>query len=303
MKTKSPITVRFDKNAMLLFDKRNGTKIRFAIGKYEKASKPELVDICISDFCPFSCSFCYMGSTLEGEHSTMEQMNFIIEELGRAGVSESAIGGGEPTSHPNFVEIIEKFHAVGIVPNFTTKTAAMVRKLWPQIGHLIGGFAYSAETPVQIRAAAKLLTRGNVPLSKANLHYVMGLGNREHFREYLEAAHEVGMRVTLLGYKTSGRGKEVIPHPYDWWIDEVSDLIRRDVCPSLSIDTPMSAKYGGKMPVEDHMHFSREGAYSLYIHAPTMKMGPSSFSEKKILVDFDKGWRKIYRKKDFPEAG
>lgn len=302
MKTKSPISIRFDKNAVVLFDKRNGTKLRFAIGKYDKASKPELVDICISDFCPFACNFCYMGSTLEGEHSTMEQMDFIISELSRVGVQECALGGGEPTSHPHFIEILEKFHAAGIVPNFTTKTAAMVRKLWPQIGHLIGGFAYSAETPAQVRAAAKLLTRGNVPLSKGNLHYVMGLGDREHFREYLETAHEVGMRVTLLGYKTSGRGKDVIPHPYDWWIDEVSAMINRKTCPDLSIDTPLAEQYDGKMPIENHMRHLFEGQYSMYLHAPTMMMGASSFDEAEELVPFDKNWRKIYRKRSFAKG-
>lgn len=297
----NPITVRFDRNAVVLFDRRNGTKLRFALGKYEKATKPELVDIALTDFCPFSCSFCYMGSTLEGRHSTMEQMGFIIDELSKVRVLEVVLGGGEPTSHPNFVEILQKFHAAGITPNFTTKTAATVRKLWPQIGHLIGGFAYSAETPLQIRAAAGVLSRGGVPLDRANLHYVMGLGDRDHFREYLETAHEVGMRVTLLGYKTSGRGKDVIPFPYDWWIEEVSSLIARGICPSLSIDTPMSAQFSGKMPVADFMHFSREGAYSLYIHAPTMKMGASSFSEEIDLVDFDSEWRHTYRKSDFPD--
>lgn len=39
-KKQNPIAVRFDKNAVALFDRRNGTKLRFAIGKYEKASKP-----------------------------------------------------------------------------------------------------------------------------------------------------------------------------------------------------------------------------------------------------------------------
>lgn len=298
----NPIAVRFDRNAVVLFDRRNGTKLRFSLGKYEKATKPELVDIALTDFCPFSCSFCYMGSTLEGRHSTMEQMEFIIDELSKVKVLEVALGGGEPTSHPNFVEILQKFHAAGVTPNFTTKTAATVRKLWPQIGHLIGGFAYSAETPLQIRAAAGVLSRGGVPLDRANLHYVMGLGDREHFREYLETAHEVGMRVTLLGYKTSGRGKDVIPFPYDWWIEEVSSLIARGVCPSLSIDTPLAEQYDGKMPIEKHMRHLFEGQYSAYIHAPTMQMGASSFDEKEELVPFDAGWRKRYRKRSFAKG-
>ena len=36
---RSPIKVRFDKNAVALFDSRNGTKLRFAIGKYEVTNR------------------------------------------------------------------------------------------------------------------------------------------------------------------------------------------------------------------------------------------------------------------------
>ena len=68
------ISVRRDKNAISLFDRSNGTKVRFAIGPYTKAKRPELVDIKITDFCPAMCPACYMGSTPSGEHSSMENI-------------------------------------------------------------------------------------------------------------------------------------------------------------------------------------------------------------------------------------
>ena len=298
----NPIAVRFDRNAVALFDRRNGTKLRFAIGKYEKASKPELVDIKISDFCSMNCSFCYQASTIFGQHSTPENVDFIVAELAKARVFEVAIGGGETLECPHIVETFEKFHAAGITPNFTTKFPGLVRKLWPQIGHLIGGFAYSAETPAQIRTTAKLFRNGKIPMAKVNLHYVMGLGDRAHFKEYLTAAEEVGMRVTLLGYKTSGRGKDLIPFPYDWWIDVVDELIAAGKCPSLSIDTPLAEAYADQLPVDStHFHIL-EGAYSMYIDAVSMEMGASSFDEAEELVPFDAGWRKRYRQRSFAKG-
>lgn len=78
IKKRSKIAVRFDKSAVVFFDRRNGTKLRFAIGKYEKASKPELVDIKISDYCSYGCSWCYQGSTTLGQHSTPENVDFIV---------------------------------------------------------------------------------------------------------------------------------------------------------------------------------------------------------------------------------
>lgn len=201
--------VRFDRNAVSFFDRSDGTKIGFAVGRYEKAGKPELCDVKISDYCPIGCEFCYMDSTIFGKHCSVKNIEVIAREMGRAKVWEVALGGGETTSHPEFVRILKIFRDNGVVPNFTTKVPAAVRKFWPEIKDLIGGFAYSAETPAQIRSAAKLLR--DVPKGKASLHYVMGLGDKESFKEYMRAAYEVGWRVTLLGYKTSGRGKDVVP--------------------------------------------------------------------------------------------
>lgn len=297
----SVIAVRFDKNAIAFFNRKDGTKIRFAIGSYSKASKPELVDLKITDYCSFGCSFCYQNSTLQGKHASMENIDFAIAELAKAKVFECAIGGGDPLEFPDIVEVLQKFYNAGIVPNFTTKFPAKVRKLWPEIGHLIGGFAYSAETPGQIRSAAKLMRM--IPKEKVNLHYVMGLGDREHFMEYMKAAHEVGYRVTLLGYKTTGRGKAVIPHPYDWWVEAVDKLIELDQCPTLSIDTPLAHQYESSMPVESYMFHTHEGAYSMYLDLVTLSMGASSFDEKETLVPFTKDWRKIYRRSEFARPG
>lgn len=287
------IAIRRDKNALALFSREDGTKIRLALGSYTKASAPELVDIKITDWCPYACQFCYMASTLAGRHSTMENMAQVVDRLAKAKVFEVALGGGEPTSHPQFVRVLEMFRERGVVPNFTTKTPAAVRRLWPEIGHLVGGFAYSAENAGQVGMAARVL-KGHVPDAKVALHYVMGLGDREHFMEYLRAANEVGYRVTLLGYKTVGRGKEVIPYPYDWWVGAVSTLVAAGECPTLSIDTPLAEQYDGRMPVERHMYHTREGAFSMYVDAVSMEMGASSFEVGDALVPFDEDWRKRY---------
>ena len=294
-----PIAVRFDKNAVMLFDRRNGTKMRFSLGPYRKASKPELVDISVSDYCSAGCAFCYRGSTIQGKHATMEDMEFIIEELARVKVPEVAMGGGEPLQMPEFPEVVRKFSEAGVVPNFTTKFPGLVTRHWGELAPYVGGFAYSAETAAQVRVAKKVFTKGGVPDHKVNLHYVMGLGEREHFEEYLRAANEAGYRVTLLGYKTTGRGKEVIPHPYDWWIDSLNTLVTAGECPSVSIDTPLAEQYREELPVEGYQFHTREGFVSMFIDAVSMEMGASSFDEKETLVPFNKNWRKKYRKKSF----
>lgn len=80
---RSNIALRRDRNALALFDRRNGTKLRFAIGSYTKATRPELVDIKITDWCDVGCTFCYQDSTLLGRHASWENLSYVVEELAK----------------------------------------------------------------------------------------------------------------------------------------------------------------------------------------------------------------------------
>jgi organic radical activating enzyme len=284
--------IRRDKNALVIFNEKTGTKLRLAIGKYEKAKFPELVDIKITDYCPFACTFCYQGSTLQGKHATWENMRYIVRELEYARVFEVALGGGEPTDHPDFIDILEEFHAHGIVANFTTKSLGWVKRNWNDIKDVVGAFAYSAETVKDLESASKMFS--GIPRDKINIHYVMGLQDKDDFVRFMAKASELNFRVTLLGYKTTGRGKDVVPFNYDWWISAMQFLIAINKCPSVSIDTPLAQQYDGIMPVPKHMYHTKEGFVSAYIDAVAMKMGASSFENLHSLVPFDDDWVERY---------
>lgn len=281
---------RFDRNALTLFDDTNGTKVRLAVGTYLRAGRPELVDLKITDYCAFGCTFCYQGSTKLGKHATWDNLETVVAELKAAKVFEVAIGGGEPTDHPDFVRLLKAFRDAGVVPNFTTKYPAVVRKLWPEIHRYVGAFAYSAETVTDILAAKRHFDSAGIPRKRVNLHYVMGLHDSDHFKSYLRAAHKCGYRVTLLGYKTTGRGGDVIPVPYEWWMSVVSELVDRRQCPDLSIDTPLAAAYAGDMPVAERLFHTQEGAFSMYIDAVAMTYGASSFEPGETLLPFTSNW-------------
>lgn len=288
----SNVKVRRDKNAIVLFDQRNGNKVRLAIGPYRKARVPELVDIKITDYCPFACAFCYQDSTLAGQHASLANMEFIIAELAKAKVFEVALGGGEPTDHPDFKLILRGFREAGIVPNFTTKSLGWVKRNWWQIHESAGAFAYSAETVNDLQSADKMLR--DIPRERVNIHYVMGLQGEEEFYQFMREAHRRFFRVTLLGYKTVGRGDQVEHQSYDWWIDTVHQLVRHNVCPTFSIDTPMAEQYADRLPVDKRMFHTREGFVSAYIDAVQMGMSASSF-ENQNLVPFDEKWIKRFK--------
>lgn len=288
------IKVRRDKNALAFFDNTNGTKIRLAVGKYTKSEYPELVDIKITDYCAFGCVFCYQGSTVEGKHASYENLQLIIKRLAEAKVFEIAAGGGEPTDHPDFIRMLKDFHAAGIVPNFTTRSLGWVKRNWKEIEPYIGAFAYSADTIQHLESAASMFK--DIPKERINIHYIMGLQNEVHFVEFMKKAHDLEFRVTLLGYKTTGRGKNVVPVSYDWWMGAVDFLLKMGVCPTFSIDTPLAEQYQEVLPVAKEMFHTREGFVSAYIDAVSMEMGASSFDEKEELVPFDEKWVERYSK-------
>ena len=82
-----------EKNYWTLFNKKCGSKMRFSFDSQkvpQKATAPELVDIKITDYCPYECEFCYQDSTLKGKHASMESIKKIATELGKAQVLEVA---------------------------------------------------------------------------------------------------------------------------------------------------------------------------------------------------------------------
>src|SRR6185503_11282388 len=84
-----------------LFRRDSGAKVRMTFvddaQPYVRSSAPELVDVKITDYCPFGCPFCYQGSTHQGLHADDEVLGALIRQLGELRVFEMAIGGGEPT--------------------------------------------------------------------------------------------------------------------------------------------------------------------------------------------------------------
>ena len=284
---------RRDKNAVVAFNPATGTKLRFAAGPYTKARIPELVDIKITDYCPFACGFCYQNSTVEGQHATLDNMRYLAEQFGHNNVLEVALGGGEPTDHPHFIKILETFKRNGVVPNFTTKSMGWVKRNWHLIENTVGAFAYSAEKPSDVESAALMFA--DIPKDRINLHYVMGLDDETGYVAFMRAAHKHGFRVTLLGYKTTGRGATAPHQEYGWWPDVTTLLIEAGVCPTMSIDTPLAEQFDGIMPVDKRAYHTREGYVSAYVDAVAMTMGASSFDPAAHLVPFNQDWVETYK--------
>jgi MoaA/NifB/PqqE/SkfB family radical SAM enzyme len=240
---------------------------------------------------------CYQNSDTKGSHAdlnTIENIAYILQEMR---VFEVAIGGGEPTSHPDFVDILKAFRKQGVVPNFTTKSMDWMRdaRKWPGIIENCGSFAFSVKCVEDIELLESCMVFNGIESNPywgkrlcKQLHYVMGSASEHDLKEILEKAHELYYGVTLLGYKESGRGSSYTPENNDNWIKICKELKESEKLPRLSIDTVLAYTYEEQIleaDIPDRLFDTEDGKFSMYIDAVECKAGPSSYCDGKQMVD------------------
>lgn len=101
---------------------------------------PETIDVQITNRCGFGCEYCYMDSTPKAEHGPKDLVKTIIEGFDQPPY-QMAIGGGEPTTHPDFVEILETVKSYGVVPNYTTSGSRITDEVAGATNEFCGGVA------------------------------------------------------------------------------------------------------------------------------------------------------------------
>lgn len=290
-----------------LFNKINGSKVRMSFDdsisdkNITKSSVPDLVDIKITDYCDAGCSFCYQSSTEAGTHGELEYISDVIRSLSDLEVFEVALGGGETTSHPDFVDILNYARLLGIVPNFTTKRLDWANgDRGSKILELCGSFAYSVNNTREAKKFKEFYQSSGSGWGKpfkGTAQIVLGTVSKTVFRNILRELE--GIPITLLGYKSFGFGSEFKPINYDWWLDVTSETIKRFT--RIGIDSALVAQYPKVLEesgVSNILYYCKEGAFSCYIDAVAKKIGPSSYSEETDSLDL-KSWdlRKTIKEK------
>lgn len=113
----------------------------------EKLSYPEFLDVAINSWCAGGCSYCYVAAKLSGTHypNVVEKIKTIFGsmELDHRPYSISLGGEGEPTAHPDFVEVLKAFRELDIIPNFTTNGMHVTDEVLEATVKYSGGVAVS----------------------------------------------------------------------------------------------------------------------------------------------------------------
>lgn len=277
---------RKDGDWYTLFDPINGNRITFSFKTNPlplKLSSPYLVDINITDFCPFECKYCYRGSSIEGKFANLGNLMSIIFALSKLEVFEVALGGGEPFSHPNIDDIITTIHGCGIVPNITTHyniNTLAKKQFWNVIKDKLGKIAFSISHPYEITDIVNQAIYHSIPLNKISFQVIENVFNPNLFEDAVDLCVKHGVTITLLGFKPIGRGINFKKEDDINWLPIWEKYSKTNGWQFLQVDTSIIKKYKNKIKkanVFKESYHEHEGMYSMYIDAVNNMMYKSSY--------------------------
>jgi MoaA/NifB/PqqE/SkfB family radical SAM enzyme len=136
---------------------------------------PEFYDIKITNACGGRCPYCYQDSQITEGFDTgilgkfarifgpmdMNQRPFQI-----------AYGGGEPTLHPHFIDLLRETRRYGISPNYTTNGMHMTEELVKATKEYCDGVAVSCHRHQEHYWIRALMMLSNAGI-KTNLHIMI----------------------------------------------------------------------------------------------------------------------------------
>jgi hypothetical protein len=128
-----------------------------------------------------------------------------------------------------------------------------------------------------------------LPHKKISVQCVMGVVSESDLEGIFRIAAPLGIRVTLLGYKRVGRGKNHLPYTYDWLPGLIRKAKRGGWLPWVSIDTVLADDMWDKLMelgVPRVTLDRKDGLFSMYIDAVEDRAGPASYLPTEPLGTF-----------------
>jgi hypothetical protein len=199
---------------------------------------------------------------------------------------EIAIGGGEPTSHPEFISVINCAHENGIKPSFSTRNIDWLCTNWYEINGKVGAVGISIDNEFDLE---EILSRLNLLKGlKCTLQVIVGSCDEYSLQKIFEISNMFYRQVLLLGWKNTNRGEKGPDYKInlgkilDKYFDNDGDWFG----PNLSFDTMLVNEYKEWLEKNSNpWYFTiKEGAHSMYVDCVTKKMAKSSYVPKEEMV-------------------
>jgi len=264
-----------------VFDENTGMSVRgeFADGSDPiYADIPELVDCKITNYCERGCTYCYMESSRYGKHCDMGDYVDLLAQLTELGVFQIALGGGEPTSHPYFVNILRLTRKAGIVPNYSTNGMRLTTRILDASREFCGAVAVSWHDWIPAEDAMGKLVDAGV---KTNVHFILSEQNVHDAYSLLHFLDEPGLKpnaIIFLRFKPVGRGVGGSGEFSDGSLDLFWEEVQKPHPYKIGFDAcmiPLVAKHTTFDPI--FFDLCDGGRFSCFIDAVEMQMKKCSF--------------------------
>jgi hypothetical protein len=145
-----------------------------------------------------------------------------------------------------------------------------------------GAFAFSAETSKEVETLLKALADRPKVRAKLTIQHIVGVNDQPgDFEALLRKCADENIPITLLGYKTAGRGAAFGEKPNPKWLAAVQ-RVTKDKSLRVGIDTALVDKWWGALLDAGVPRWSltrHEGKFSCYFDATTGKLYPSSYQD------------------------
>lgn len=247
---------------------KDGTKTRFTKDDIFRPNRPETIDMNISNYCENNCPYCYINASKEGKHGELIKDSKLVSYINSIPeYTELAINYAE---HPDLEEFLIKLSENNIIVNITINQIDLMKNYERIIDFqkrkLIFGIGISV-----LRLSAELINIIH-RLENVVFHIIVGVSS-------LKMLHNISSdyKILLLGYKTKGRGENVIPNINQYkknlfWIIRKFNITSFD---NLALDQLDIKNYVTK-DIWKESYMGEDGQYSFYIDTVEKKYYKSS---------------------------
>lgn len=264
----------------------NGKTIRLAIDPKQPITElkfPEFYDVKLTGKCEGKCPWCYMDSKETDEHydNAVQKIKDYFEPMSEnERPFQVALGGGEPTGHPDFIEILKTFYDLDIQPNYTTNgmfcESENIMDLLLATKNYCGGVAVSCHPHLKKywATAARLFSTEKI---KLNFHII--ISDKESIDDFVEIYNEWNDYVdyfVLLPYGNQGRA----PHKeidWDYLVSKLPEDQRKLAFGANFYPYLLKGGHNIKVSLYEPEIMSR------FIDLKDMKVYPSSFAVEESL--------------------
>lgn len=263
----------------------DGTKIRWNDKDSFNPIKPESIDLKITNRCDMACNMCHENSTPDGKHGDILNLPFIDTMFP---YSEVAIGGGNPLTHPDLIEFLERLKERKIIASMTVnqmhfmQNIDLLKELTDK--KLIYGLGIS-----YIGGCHENCIEAIKQFPNAVVHVINGIVHMDG----LEALANNDLKILVLGYKEFRRGKTLydecgsqINYLKAQFYDMLPKMVNDGWFKCISFDNLAIKQLEPKRLMSDkdykEFYMGDDGSFSLYVDSVKREFAKSSVSVERF---------------------